>query len=186
MTDVTTDNEIDANLHFVKYTANDFFVYAPAAAKDQWPGVDYARFPDNFCGAGNGIGEKLVPDYLGFWWWKVKVSPACWAHDMSWDYCEPTWEAFHSSNSHFLDNLIQLIDSKCNSNAFIKAMLKYGCMTFYNAVNTAGRNIFWTQMAIKSCIIPDTAKEFVNWSDHDISLGTKMRNNVTCDHQFHN
>ena len=63
---------------------------------DQWP---------TFCGAGGGIGDKLVPDEIC----AVSVRHVCFDHDMGFAVGPDTREAFHSHNKRFYRNLLSVI-----------------------------------------------------------------------------
>ena len=91
-----------------------------------------------YCGAGDGIFNTLVPEYI----FGVKISPACWNHDEMWAAAEPTWADFHYSNSIFLSNIISLIGYQSRSNT-MKHLRMYRAVTYYNAVDTIGAPIFW-------------------------------------------
>jgi hypothetical protein len=92
------------------------------------------------CGAGDGVGDLLVPDQvLG-----VPITPACYFHDDDWYYAEPTWEAYHASNSRFHLNIRAILDTK-SGNKLI-AMLRVMVATIYfQAVDKIpGALIFWS------------------------------------------
>ena len=93
---------------------------------------------DSYCGSGRGIGDLIVPDRI----WGIPVSPACAIHDEVWDKAPATWEAFHSSNSIFLRNLISLITVQSKS-GILKRIRLYRAVTYYNAVDSLGKNVFW-------------------------------------------
>jgi hypothetical protein len=92
----------------------------------------------SFCGAGSGFGQIVVPETM----WRLPISPACFVHDMMWDMAPPTWEAFHASNAIFLRNLLALIQVQSKS-ALLKRMRMYRAVTYYNAVDSFGKKIFW-------------------------------------------
>lgn len=93
---------------------------------------------DTYCGAGKGFGDIIIPDTM----WGLNISPACAIHDEMWKVAPPTWEAFHASNSIFLRNIISLIVSQSKSK-FLKRLRLYRAVTYYNAVDSVGQNIFW-------------------------------------------
>jgi hypothetical protein len=109
----------------------------PLAVK--WPYQRVRNF-DSYCGAGKGIGDKIVPEsILG-----VKVSPACFVHDKMWELASASWADFHYSNSIFLHNLISLIELQSRS-AMMKHLRLYRAVTYYNAVDSVGARIFKKQ-----------------------------------------
>ena len=131
----------------------------------------YKKFPDNYCGAGKGIGEKLVPDYImGFtkflkWFGldiSLKISPACYIHDNDYEMCEPTWEAFYDANDRLGDNIERIIEAKVK-NQRLAAFYRYRATTYCNAVNLHGKSVFWTLKKIQGYSIPENAKKYVDW-----------------------
>lgn len=90
------------------------------------------------CGAGDGIGEKLIPETM----WGLPISPACYIHDKEWPLAQPTWEAFHASNSHFLHNLVTLVNYTSQSD-ILRHIRLYRCVTYYNAVDSQLNHVFW-------------------------------------------
>jgi len=55
----------------------------------------------SFCGAGSGIGDKVVPEKIG----GMPCSHICHVHDEWWEMCDPTWLAFLRGNMAFGYNL---------------------------------------------------------------------------------
>jgi len=98
-----------------------------------------AEFP-NCCGAGEGFGERVVPDRIFF----LRVSAACWAHDTDMEMTEPTDEGFELMNRIFLINTLSIIDRKSRF-GFLKIIRHQWAMLYYSAVNTklALGKIFW-------------------------------------------
>ena len=96
--------------------------------------IDY---PD-CCGAGQGFGEKIVPETI----WGVRVSLACFIHDDMWNRSERSWSNFHKSNSIFLRNIINIIQAYSKSQ-ILKRLRLYRAITYYNAVDSFGSNVFW-------------------------------------------
>lgn len=102
--------------------------------------VPYDKFDNmsSYCGAGKGIGDFIIPEkVLG-----LSISVSCFYHDISWDFSEPTWEAFHASNSKFLSNTNSIIRVKSN-NITLEHLRYYRAVTYHNAVNTLGAYFFW-------------------------------------------
>lgn len=120
----------------------------PSPAWHKWPGhlLAYNEFPACYCGAGSGIGELLVPDWIFglFRWcgWAILISPACWIHDQDWDLAEPTIEEFTESNDRFQANINALI-TVANVPGFVKRLARYRACTYRNAVDGPGEAIFW-------------------------------------------
>lgn len=126
----------------------------------------YRTFPDNFCGSGDGVSEKIIPDYIYSYtkWLKwlgldfsIKLSPACWIHDKEWIITLPTWDAFHESNDRLHRNIESIIEVKCR-NEFLKARALYRPVTYKNAVNIHGKSNFWTLKVAQGHTIPSNAR----------------------------
>jgi len=94
-------------------------------------------FPDS-CGPGRGLGEILIPETV----FGLRVSPACWIHDRSWDLAEPTWNAFHQTNNMLERNMRSIILVK-SKYAILKYLRLYRPTTYFIAVDTAGSEHFW-------------------------------------------
>lgn len=87
------------------------------------------------CGAGSGLGEKLVPEkILG-----LRISAACHIHDFSWSVA--TENDFDLTNTLFLVNLIRIIRVK-SKNKLVRILRNYRAVTYYNAVQEFGRTFF--------------------------------------------
>lgn len=100
------------------------------------PADSFESFP-SYCGAGEGIGDLIVPEtIIG-----LNVSPACWIHDYSWNIAEDTPEHFFETNGYFLLNMLSIINRR-SSSTLMQIMRGYRAMTYYNAVSTAGIKIF--------------------------------------------
>jgi len=124
-----------------------------------FPSIRVVEF-DTYCGAGDGIGDLVVPDRVfifppiglfvnehtpflkKIFGEGIPISPACFVHDTMWVRAEPTWEAFHQSNSVFLHNLISLIETQSH-NSYLRERRLYRAVTYYNAVDSLGQYIFW-------------------------------------------
>lgn len=93
------------------------------------------------CGAGEGIGDAIVPETI-LW---LRVTLACYVHDHMWELSEATWKDFHHSNAVFLSNLITIILQMSDSSKvnILKNFRMYRAVTFFNAVDTIGADIFW-------------------------------------------
>lgn len=96
-----------------------------------WPHtLRIENFP-TYCGAGDGIGDALVPDKI----YGMRVSPACLIHDLDWAISKGTYAAFCRDNARFLRNLLAII--KVNKDKF--TVLRYlGCYRYYFAVQIIG------------------------------------------------
>lgn len=129
----------------------------PSLAFNGWPGhlLDYKDFSDCYCGAGHGLGEKLVPDYIfSLFWFRIKISPACWIHDNDWDLAEPTREAFAESNDRFQDNINAIITSQARY-GWVERLARYRAATYRNAVDGPGERIFWALKKQQGYDVPE-------------------------------
>lgn len=167
-----------------KYTINfdGIFLQCPEEIFKVFPkDLDYDTFPDDFCGAGKGLGEKIVPDYIfGLTRFlpfgldiSIKISPACWIHDKDWQLSAPTVQAFTESNDRFHLNIEAIIRAKAK-NDWIKARAMYRPVTYMNAVSLAGRYIFWSMKEAQGYEIPYHALDFINPEYVDI-ISKKIR-----------
>ncbi len=83
--------------HDVQYQTLAGFTFIPR---------DITVYP-SFCGAGDGIGDKIVPEYIG----GMRCSHICHIHDDWWERCEATKLAFIRSNIAFGYNLITYLST---------------------------------------------------------------------------
>lgn len=103
----------------------------------QWDKL--SRFPD-CCGAGDGLGNKLVPDRIA----GVRISAACFGHDDDWHYAEPTWEAFHASNDRFHRNIMAILRVR-SANALTRLIRMFLATCYFRAVDDKiGVLLFWS------------------------------------------
>jgi len=161
----------------VPFMFDKILLLAPEKIAEQFPkSYTYDSFPDSYCGAGNGLGEKLVPDYIfGFLRplryfgldYSIKVSPACYIHDKEWWDAEPTAFDFDSSNNRLHTNMESIIEAKAR-NAFMKARALYRPVTYLNAVNIHGKRIFWSMKAGQGHIVPIEMRKYVSEEAHEL------------------
>lgn len=70
-----------------------------------WPyDLPLNRWP-SFCGAGDGVGDAIVPESIR----GVRVSPACFIHDVDWATSPDTISEFLASNFRLARNIRALI-----------------------------------------------------------------------------
>ncbi len=94
------------------------------------------RYP-SFCGAGSGIGDLIVPEYIG----GMKCSHICHIHDEWWEACDPTWIAFLRGNMAFGYNLAVYLAT--GRGGFIdRAWRLFKGALYVGAVSTVGWKIF--------------------------------------------
>lgn len=102
-----------------------------------FPYNDFDVFP-SYCGAGQGLGDIIVPEKI----FGLKISPACFVHDVMFEISEATWEDFHTSNSVFIHNLLAIVKHR-SKNWILEHIRNYRVVTYYNAVDTIGAICFW-------------------------------------------
>lgn len=98
----------------------------------------------SFCGAGKGIGDKIVPEFIG----GMRCSHICHIHDEWWEKCDPTWIAFLRANMAFGYNLAVYLGTGTGTRRtklwrFIKGAVYVG------AVSTVGWKVFKKLKGIK-------------------------------------
>ncbi len=117
----------------------------------------YDNFPSNFCGAGRGFWEWVIPDVLVVLGQKdIKLSMPCAIHDWDWECGEPTWDFFHDSNSRLYYNIKSVILAKAETER-VKAYADRLPAIYAHSVDTVGRNIFWKLKEKQGYPIPRSA-----------------------------
>jgi len=93
------------------------------------------EYPD-CCGAGEGLGEKLVPDkILG-----LRISIACCEHDYSFEHAEATWAEFHAASFRFVRNIYAII--RAQSRWGLGLLRTLIASVYFYSVDTAGAKVF--------------------------------------------
>lgn len=87
------------------------------------------------CGAGHGLGAKLVPETI----YLLNISTACTIHDVEWALAESI-EDLELANIRFLINLLKIINAE--SNFLTRMPRRYRATTYYNAVEDIGKKSF--------------------------------------------
>ena len=109
----------------------------PEILKRNWPKIPLADFP-RFCGAGDGLGEKIVPDYI----YKVSVKHCCFIHDITHSILPKTERMFHLSNLLLLINIISTI---AHAGGWLMSLRFRRALKYYFAVESdIGYNCFKT------------------------------------------
>jgi hypothetical protein len=98
-----------------------------------WPSLPLDEFP-NFCGAGSGIGEILVPDTF----YGLSMRHNCYIHDGCFTLLPPNKKNWHLANSIMLINNLTTIRER--GNRFIKPFRNIRAMHYFEAVES---NIGW-------------------------------------------
>ena len=125
----------------------------------------YDEFPDNCCGAGHGISEWLVPDYVyvnsflvpGADWSRIKISPPCAAHDLGWELAKPTWDDFHAENSRLFANIEAMIIARTLPGTNERMYANRYPGVYAHSVDTIGRKVFWKLKQSQGYAIPESA-----------------------------
>jgi len=79
----------------------------------------------------------LVPEEM----WGLKISVACFCHDLMWAIATLNEDEFISLNVVFLSN-IATINAHCSSSKILSALRMYRAATYMNAVGLPGWEIF--------------------------------------------
>ena len=121
-------------MNTVEVLFDNVFLVAPDGFK--FAAETHEAYP-HFCGAGTGFWEKVVSDTI----YQVPISVPCHIHDEMWKIAEPTWQAFHASNSVFQHNLMMVIDTLAPDDQFKdhRELVVYG---YFKVVDTIGCNVF--------------------------------------------
>jgi len=101
---------------------------------DRWP---------TFCGAGEGAGDRCIPDII----WGISMSPACFTHDIDWAVTPDTIAEFARANWHFLRNCLALINAS-DLWAIPWFMARLRCLAYFAGVSTFGLFAFLTSKSI--------------------------------------
>jgi hypothetical protein len=89
------------------------------------------------CGAGEGLGEKLVPETIYF----LSIRGACQIHDkMYWK--GKTSKDKQEADRVFLNNILRIIDAN-TSNSLLKWLRRRRAYKYYEAVANFGGAAFW-------------------------------------------
>jgi len=100
------------------------------------PSCDKLKDFPTSCGAGDGVGDKLIPDKI-LW---LKVSAACEIHDDCFEHADATWADFHQCSNMFIRNLLSIITSKSmRAVGFFRVLI---ASVYFFAVDTVGSKVF--------------------------------------------
>jgi hypothetical protein len=91
---------------------------------------------EDCCGAGDGLGNLLVPDsILG-----LRITAACAIHDDWFENSDSTWADFHQGNYIFFVNILTII--KELSSQWLKSIRMHLALVYFDAVDTLGAIVF--------------------------------------------
>jgi len=92
-------------MKYIEINCQGAFLAIPEFLRPLWPyQLPLDKWP-SFCGAGDGIGDWLVPEKIH----GVCISPACFIHDVEWALSPDTITEFFASNWRLLCNARALI-----------------------------------------------------------------------------
>lgn len=112
-----------------------------------WPHhLTLDEFP-TFCGAGRGLGDAVVPERM----WGLPISAACYIHDFAWTLANSENE-MRQGNVMFLQSMMAIILAR--SRFPLRQLRCYRAVTYFNAVETLGRECFWNSPD-RDCWTPD-------------------------------
>jgi hypothetical protein len=110
----------------------------PEFLVDIWPKDFQLKKWPTFCGAGDGLGDKIVPDHIC----GVRASCCCFEHDISWPLSANTFFAFMRCNMRFYRNLRALVLANYDKKKHSRFTVERRCFYFFAAVCTAGWKFF--------------------------------------------
>ena len=105
----------------------------------EFPYDTHQAFPA-YCGAGQGIGNALVPETIE----RVRVSVACYIHDVMFAVADKTWTEFHNCNYIFFLNLLSVIQKKAKTLEQRYKALKY-IYLYFLAVDKLSQIFFFKE-----------------------------------------
>lgn len=107
---------------------------APAWIEKLWPSDFPSEKWPTFCGAGNGFGDKIVPDKIH----NVSISPECFIHDIGWATSADTIREFLAENWWLAVNIgAQILASELSWWLKELAVLR-AWVVYFMAVSTIG------------------------------------------------
>jgi hypothetical protein len=96
---------------------------------DQWP---------SFCGAGDGLGDRLIPDHIN----NVRVACCCFVHDIDWCMSDNSFSGFMRSNLRLWLNLRNVVIANDKPGWFRHVLAERKCFAYFAAVSIFGHKIF--------------------------------------------
>lgn len=106
-------------MKYVKLKYHDALIEVPGFLSSMLPeNLPLDHWP-SFCGAGDGIGDWIVPDRIK----RTCISDACMVHDIDWSIADGSWRMFQADNNRFLRNLISRLISKLNGWMLVRSLI---------------------------------------------------------------
>ena len=131
-----------------------------------------AKWP-SFCGAGDGIGNHLVSDYIQ----GIPIKVICFIHDIEWATTTDTREAFHAANRRFFRNLVSLLNGRLSGSKLFWGINESSL--YYFAVNSF---IGWKNFSPigepfeKNPVVNDRCRKLVaTLCDHKIPIPDQLK-----------
>ena len=106
-----------------------------------WPAGSVLEFPF-CCGPEKWNTKFYIFDKL----FGVRISPACFVHDVMWEICDATWGDFHYSNSVFLHNVLNIVNMRSEV-GFLRFLRRHKAFAYYDAIDIGGAKHFWEYKA---------------------------------------
>ena len=95
-----------------------------------WPyDFPYQKWP-TFCGAGSGLGDRIIPEYIC----KVRVSCVCGDHDIRWSVSEDSFAEALKANWILYQNLRVFVWQNCDKTKYKKSTIEFWCLWWFRAV----------------------------------------------------
>ena len=131
-----------------------------------------AKWP-SFCGAGDGVGNRLVSDYIQ----GISIKVVCYIHDIEWATTTDTREAFHAANRRFFRNLVALLNDRLSGSQLLWGINE--AALYYFAVNSF---IGWKNFSPiggpfeENPVVKDRCRKLVaTLSDHKIPISDQLK-----------
>lgn len=124
-------------MNYTRINCRGAMIEVPDFLHPIWPfDLELDRWP-SFCGSGEGIGDRAVPETTH----GVCLSPACFVHDIDFIISPRTIKAFSAANFRFLKNSISLATSQASSNKQLIAAV-FGSMRYWTFIMVFGWGAF--------------------------------------------
>ena len=103
-----------------------------------WPrGLPLESWP-TFCGAGSGLGDRIVPDCIN----SVRIACCCFIHDIDWCMSDNSFTDFMQANLRLYLNLRNVVIANDKPGWFRKMAAERKCFVYFFCVCTFGHKLF--------------------------------------------
>jgi len=121
-------------MNYVQINCHGAMLIAPEFLRPLWPfELPLCKWP-SYCGAGDGIGDWIVPDTVH----GVCISPICFIHDVDWALSPDSITEFMASNWRMLNNAISMINASDLTWIEKKGAILRVTFLYFGAVSTVG------------------------------------------------